>query len=75
MLQSHSYVVLADYCPEDMVLDLMIVVESSSSLRQEEFQFVTKFLSGLVSRFNVNPDAVKVMILPVYSTSWFTYLI
>lgn len=42
------------------MLDLMIVMESSSSVRKEEFDYMTKFLSGLVSRFNVKPDAVKV---------------
>lgn len=51
---------MTDFCPENMLLDLMIVLESSSSVGDQEFDLFKKFISGLVSRFDIRPDAVKV---------------
>ncbi|XP_076799980.1 uncharacterized protein LOC143445052 isoform X4 [Clavelina lepadiformis] len=47
-------------CKEDMVVDLVIVVDTSSSIGSKNFKFITNFIAKVISNFPVNPRAVQV---------------
>jgi len=47
-------------CPADFKLDLFFVVDASSSIGEENFDIVRRFLKSLAHYFNVGQDTVRI---------------
>ena len=47
-------------CPDDFKLDLFFVVDASSSIGEENFAIVRRFLKSLALYFNVGQDTVRI---------------
>ena len=47
-------------CPADFKLDLFFVVDASSSIGEENFEIVRRFLKSLALYFNVGQDTVRI---------------
>ena len=51
---------LGSGCPADFKLDLFFVVDASSSIGEENFEIVRRFLKSLALYFNVGQDTVRI---------------
>ena len=51
---------LGSGCPRDFKLDLYFVVDASSSIGEDNFALVRKFLKSLAEYFDVGQDTVRI---------------
>ena len=52
--------ILGSGCPRDFKLDLFFVVDASSSIGEDNFALVRKFLKSLAEYFDVGQDTVRI---------------
>jgi len=52
-----------DGCPEDMRLDFFFILDSSSSIKKTNFQYVREYVIGLVATMPIGQDLTRVGIL------------
>ena len=54
------FLILGSGCPRDFKLDLYFVVDASSSIGEDNFALVRKFLKSLAEYFDVGQDTVRI---------------
>ena len=55
-----NFWILGSGCPRDFKLDLYFVVDASSSIGEDNFALVRKFLKSLAEYFDVGQDTVRI---------------
>lgn len=56
-------------CPPNAIMDLLFIVDSSSSIGDANFDLVRDFISNVVGTFNVGNDSARVRrIFDLYDT-------
>merc|ERR1712025_366147 len=53
----------ADGCPETPMVDLLFIVDSSSSVRRNNFNSIKRFLGDVVRSFTIGPEATQIGVI------------